>query len=450
MKTTQSLNAFALKLNKEHYKQIIKLGLPIIAAQAGMIIVAFADNIMVGQYSTEALASASFVNNVFNMAIMACLGFTYGLTPLVGALFSTGKLRKIGELMRNGLVLNLFYSLLIVGLMSVLYVNLHQIGQPEELLPLIRPYFLLALAGIVPISIYNAMGQAAYGMKNTGVPMWIVLFANVLNIFGNWLLIYGNWGFPELGLTGAGISTFISRLLCPILLAIYFITAKKYDEVYRGVIQSKVSRPILRKIGFTSFPVSMQLLFETAAFSGAAVMAGWLGKVELAAFQVMVTVGSLGFCFYYSMGSATSVLVANAAGQGNRREMRQIGFAGYHLILVMALAASLAFIFGGRTLIGLFTHDPLVISMCLSLIPPMVVYQLGDATQVNFANSLRGTSKVTSMLWIALISYIIVGLPTTFLLRQSIQSIFYSFSASLFLAAGLFLYFFLKNTREKK
>lgn len=444
------MNAFALKLNKEHYKQIIKLGLPIIAGQAGMIIVAFADNIMVGQYSTEALASASFVNNVFNMAMMACLGFSYGLTPLVGALFSTGKHRKIGELIRNGLMLNLFYSLLVVALMSILYANLHRIGQPEELLPLIRPYYILALAGIVPVTIFNALGQAAYGMQNTGVPMWIILFANVFNIFGNWLLIYGNWGFPEMGLTGAGLSTLFSRILCPLLLGIYFIAAKKYREVYRGGVESRISRPIIRRIASTSFPVSMQLLFETAAFSGAAVMAGWLGKIELAAFQVMVTIGTLGFCFYYSLGSATSVLVANAAGRENFREMRRIGFAGYHLILLLALAASAAFIVGGRQLIGLFTHDPIVITACMTLIAPLVVYQLGDATQVNFANSLRGTSKVTAMLWIAMFSYIIVGLPTTYFLRYSIQSIFYSFSASLFVAAGLFFYFFLKNTREKK
>ncbi len=405
---------------------------------------------MVGQYSTEALASASFVNNVFNMAMMACLGFTYGLTPLVGALFSTGKHRKIGELIRNGLMLNLFYSLLIVALMSILYANLHRIGQPEELLPLIRPYYILALVGIVPVTIFNALGQAAYGMQNTGVPMWIILFANLVNIFGNWLLIYGNWGFPEMGLTGAGLSTLFSRILCPLLLGIYFISAKKYREVYRGGVESRISRPIIHRIASTSFPVSMQLLFETAAFSGAAVMAGWLGKIELAAFQVMVTIGTLGFCFYYSLGSATSVLVANAAGRENFREMRRIGFAGYHLILLLALAASAAFIVGGRQLIGLFTHDPIVITACMTLIAPLVIYQLGDATQVNFANSLRGTSKVTAMLWIALFSYIIVGLPTTYFLRYSIQSIFYSFSASLFVAAGLFLYFFLKNTREKK
>ena len=53
------------------YSKIIRLGLPILIGQLGTIVVGFADTIMVGHYSTEALASASFVNNVFNVATFA-------------------------------------------------------------------------------------------------------------------------------------------------------------------------------------------------------------------------------------------------------------------------------------------------------------------------------------------------------------------------------------------
>ena len=58
----------------------------------------------------------------------------------------------------------------------------------------------------------------------------------------------------------------------------------------------------------------MQMTFESGSFSAAAVMAGWLGAIELAAFQVTVIIGTLGFCVYYSMAAAVSVLVSNAAG----------------------------------------------------------------------------------------------------------------------------------------
>ena len=98
---------------KDNYIQLIKLGLPILIGQVGMIIVGFADTIMVGQYSTEALASASFVNNVFNVANLACIGFTYGLTPLIGALFTQKRYDTIGAMVRNGVFLNTMFALLL-------------------------------------------------------------------------------------------------------------------------------------------------------------------------------------------------------------------------------------------------------------------------------------------------------------------------------------------------
>lgn len=436
------------------YKQIARLGLPIVVGQAGMIIVGFADNIMVGRYTTEALSAASFVNNTFNMANLACMGFTYGITPLVGALFGRGEDGRIGKLMRTALVVNVIYTLLITLAMGVLYLNLDRLGQPQELMPLIKPYYILALCGLLPMTLYNVWAQCSYGMKGTKMPMWIILFANVLNVCGNYLLIYGRFGFPELGLFGAGLATLASRVMSAVVIIGIFLTQRKYALLRSGYGTSRADGPTFALLGRTSLPVSLQLFFETAAFSGAAIFVGWLGAVELAAFQVMVIIGTLGFCFYYSLGSATSVLIANAAGKGNTRAMRRIGFAGYHLTLLMALCASLTFIIGGRQLISMFTPDPTVIAICLSLIPPLLCYQLGDATQVNFANALRGTSKVMPMLWIAFFSYVVFGLPSSYLFGFTfgggIVGIFYSFSVSLFLAGGLFFTYFLKYTKSRE
>ena len=148
---------------------IIKLGLPILIGQLGMIIVGFADTKMVGLYSTEALASASFVNNLFNVCIFACVGFTYGLTPLIGALFSQKRLDAIGNTLRNGVIINILFALLLTAIMTVVYINLHRLGQPEELLPLIRPYFLIYLAGLIPVALFNVFAQWAYAINRTKI-----------------------------------------------------------------------------------------------------------------------------------------------------------------------------------------------------------------------------------------------------------------------------------------
>lgn len=417
-----------------------------------MIVVGWADNIMVGHYSTEALASASFVNNLFNVTIFACTGFTYGLTPLIGALFSQKREKTIGELLRNGVLLNFLFSLLIMAIMGTAYLNIHRMGQPEELLPIIRPYFLIYLAGVIPISLFNVFAQWAFAINRTALPMWIILGANILNIFINWLLIYGNFGCPEMGLTGAGIGTLTARIFCLVVLVWVFFSSKQFKAYRAGFVNGRINRTHFLNINRTSWPVSLQMTFESGSFTMAAVMAGWLGKIELASFQVMVIIGTLGFCVYYSAASAVSIIVSNAKGLSDYTGMRRKAFAGYHILLLLATVSSLFFATMAQHVIGIFTDDPRVIAMSATLIVPLILYQYGDATQINFANALRGTANVMPMLWIAFFSYVIIGLPATFLLGfplgMGIYGIFLSFSVSLFVAAFLFLYFFMKSTKH--
>lgn len=436
---------------RDNYATILRLGAPILVGQLGMIVVGFADNIMLGRYSTSALASASLVNNLFNTAIFACVGFSYGLTPLLGALFSQGAHAKIGRMLRNGVVINVLFALLVTLVMGVIYLNLDHMGQPRELMPQIRPYYLIYLSGMVAIALFNVFAQWAYSINRTQMPMWIILAANAINVFGNYVLIYGNWGAPELGIVGAGLSTLVARWICPIAIIVIFFSLKRFRGYSLGFREGRQRLRYWGVINRTSWPVSLQMVFESGSFTAAAVMAGWLGAYELASFQIIVVVGSLGFCVYYSMGTAVSVRVANAAGLGDTRGMRSVAWAGYHIMLTLATMASLAFVFAGDMMVRAFTEDPIVIAMTVSLIVPLVLYQLGDATQITFANALRGTSRVTPMMWIAAISYVVIGVPATYLLGitlgMGIYGIVLSFSASLFFAAGMFLYFFIRTTK---
>ncbi|MDE6487508.1 MAG: MATE family efflux transporter [Muribaculaceae bacterium] len=438
---------------RSFYKEIIRLGLPILVGQLGMIVTAFADNIMVGRYSTAALASSSFVNGVFNVVIFCCLGFTYGLTPLIGALYGQKRHRDIGVLLRNGLFLNVLYSLVLTAALAVLYFHLHRLGQPGELLPLIRPYYLTALAGVLPVCLFNVFAQWSYATTDTGTPMWIILGGNVLNIAGNYMLIFGNCGAPEMGLTGAGLSTLASRVLTAAALMCVFAFSGRAREARAGFRAGRLSRASLGRVWRTSLPVSMQMTFESGSFSVAAIMSGWLGAIPLAAFQIIVITGTLGFCVYYSVGAAISVVVANVAGTADKALMRRAAWQGYHIMLVLMTCSSLIFALAGRTILGVFTDDSVVLAAAVALIFPLVLYQLGDATQISFANALRGTSHVMPMLWIAFVSYVAVGIPATYLLGfpagMGLYGILLSFSVSLFLAGGLFLVYFLRATRGR-
>lgn len=165
---------------KEHYKALIFLGLPIVIGQIGVIVLGFADTLMIGHHSTIELGAASFVNNVFNPADYFQYGFSYGLTPIVGGLYGTRQYAPAGQALRNSLLANLMVALLLTVCMTVLYLNIERLGQPEELIPLIKPYYLVLLASLVFVMLFNGFKQFTDGITDTKTAMWILLGGNVL------------------------------------------------------------------------------------------------------------------------------------------------------------------------------------------------------------------------------------------------------------------------------
>lgn len=181
-----------------HYKSILRLGIPIAIGQIGVIIMGFADTMMVGRFSTDALAAASFVNSVFNLVTYMFLGYSYGLTPLISSLMGRGERAQAGAALKHGLICNVLFASLLLGLMLVLYANVDSLGQPVELLPLIRPYFLTIWVSMLFVAIFNALRQFTDGISETSTGMWVLLLGNGLNIVGNLVLIYGIGPSPVL------------------------------------------------------------------------------------------------------------------------------------------------------------------------------------------------------------------------------------------------------------
>ena len=436
---------------KSHYKATIKLGWPILVGQLGVIVVGFADTLMVGRYNTDALAAASFVNNIFTLISLLIMGFSYGLTPLISAHYSRGEHAEAGVTFKNAIISNLLYTALLLIVMGIFYFFLDRMGQEEKLLPLMRPYYLIIWTSMLFVALFNIMKQFAVGTLDTAKAMWILLSGNVINIVGNYMLIYGNLGAPELGLTGAGLSTWFARLCMAVLFAVILLRSKRYLPFRAGFQNGKITTQEVKRISRLSLPVSLQMGMETGSFTFSAVMAGWISAVTLASYQIIVTIGTLGFLFYYSIGASLAIRVGGFTGLGDKVSIRRAAFAGCHILLVWAAVASVLFFFFGQPLISLFTNDPDVIKTAVALILPLIMYQFADAMQICFANALRGMTDVVAMMWIAFVSYLIVGIPTGyflgFVMGWGETGIFLAFSVGLFMAAVLFYKRFLRISK---
>lgn len=390
------------------YRELLHIGLPIILGQVGIILVSFIDNMMVGRYSTDALAAASFVNNLFALVYVFGMGFAYGLTPLVTKATTLAREVKAGMLLRHSLVLNLLVAAAVSAIMLVLYRYLHWFDLPDHLHPLIRPYFLLQLASFVVYMAFNAFKQYFDGAGHTAVGMWLILAANVVNTLGNYLLIYGEGGCPELGLTGAGVATLIARVVTLLGFCAYFAQAPAFARGLSGFCSSRYSWSSFRELARLGLPVGMYSGVETMSFTIALLFVTSLGIAPLAVHQILCVVTTIGFFIYYGLGAATAILVSKYRTRGDMLRVRAATNSGVEAALAVAFGAMLV-MFASRHYVGwLFTPDTEIISMAAVAIIPVILYQLGDALQVIYANALRGMEDVGYLAVVAALVHLIL------------------------------------------
>ncbi len=438
-----------LKKQRHHYKDILLIGTPVIIGQLGTIVLGFADTLMIGHHSTNELAAAGLVNNVYGLVLLFYLGFSYGLTPIVGKLFGMDRQTEIGGKLRNSLLANMLVGIMLMAIMTVLYFCLGNIGQPDELLPIIRPYFIVNLVSIPFVGIFNTLKQLFDGITQTRVPMWVMVGGNLVNILFNWLLIYGVCGFPELGLLGAGISTMSSRILMALALGVILFSNKRYAIYKKSLLESRITSSDFKEMNRLGWPVALQLGMETAAFSLSCIMAGWLGTLSLAAHQIMITTSQLFYLVLSGLASAVSIRISLFCGMRDFAAVRANAADGFRLVLIIASAMSVPVLIFRNEIGALFTTDVEVQKMVAMLCIVIVVFQFSDGLQYSFANALRGIACVKPMVYYAFFAYFIVNLPLGYILgfpcKLGILGVWLAFPFGLSAAGILYLRKFRKQ-----
>ncbi len=437
---------------KEQYGPIIRLGVPMVIGQIGTIILSFADTIMIGHHSTPELAAAAFVSQIFMLGILVAMGFSYGITPLVGSSYGKEDVGSIGRILKNSLAANTMMGALLVAIYSTLYFFLDKMGQPEELIPYMRPYYIVNLISLPFVCWFNVFKQTAEGTTDTLTPMWILLIGNVLNIAGNWILIYGKLGCPELGLLGAGISTMVSRIIMALIIIFIFFGSNRYEQIMKAFHDSKLSWEEQWKFNKLGWPLAMQMGMESGAWSLSSVIVGWIGATALAGHQVMLAISQLFFMIYYAIAAAVSIRISMFNGLKRYNKIPPTARAGFHLAMVVCFIVTIPVWLLRHEIGWLFSDSAEVTTVVAGVIVPLIIYQIPDALQCMFANALRGLSNVKPMMLVAFIAYFVVSLPMTYILgilcKGGLIGVWYSYPIGLSVAAALYYYFFIRTLKK--
>ena len=447
-----------------YYKRNLRVALPVMLTQLGASLVGLFDSIMVGRYATVDLAAVSFSNALFFTIMVFAMGALMGLTPLVG--FQVGPLSSnndngltsncehgeqssnsitssphsfISSLFQNGMLFTILLSIFTLVLLGGCIPFLHCFGQDPAVVVAARPYYILIVLSIVPFLFFTFFKQFLEGLGNTSVAMVITLVMNGLNIFLNWLFIYGNWGCPELGATGAGIGSLIARIGMPICFVIVMLSRREWKKYLLAVHLRNFKVSVLKQLSMIGFPIGVQTLMETIAFTAAFVFIGWISKEALAAHQIANQICDMTFMVILGIGSATTIRVSHQLGANNLEGVRMASNASIHLVLFINAIGAVVMIGLRNHIPLLFTHDQEVITIASQLVVLAGVLQLADGLQVVAASMLRGITDVKVPMIIAMFSYTLVcmsiGLFLAFPMGMGAVGVWVGFVVGLSVAA---------------
>lgn len=437
---------------KEEYGALIRLGLPVVVAQIGLTLQNVSDNIMVGRHSTEELAAAGFINNLFVFVMLLNQGFSMGALSQMGALYSQGNRSKIMSVLKSSLCIDMLQCAMLVLVLFGLYFALPMLGQPEELIPLMRPYLLIQIASLPLMALASCLKQMTDSINDTKISMYAMLAGNAWNIVFNYLLIFGKCGFPEMGIIGAAWATFSSRLLILIIVLVTVFCTKRYHLYMCHWQEARASWAEMRRLNRLGWPIAIQMGLECASFSLVAIFLGWIGTNALATHQVMNNVACIIYMIYIGIGTAVSIRVSNHNGLGNMAGVRRATWAGLEMILCVGIVLTTLLTINIRQISLFFTPSVEVAAMVSMMVWPMVFYQLGDSTQTVLANALRGLGDVQCLIPYATIAYIVVSIPLSYIFGIQLElgafGVWLAFPFGLTTAAVLYWRRFARTTKR--
>ncbi|HEV2291312.1 MAG TPA: MATE family efflux transporter [Gemmatimonadales bacterium] len=393
--------------------EMLRLAVPVVTVQVGLMFMGVVDTVMVGHLSKEALAAVALGNVYVFASICIGMGTLMVMDPIVSQAVGAGDAVAVARGVQRGLVLALLLTIPCTLLLLPGESVLGWLHQPPEVVPLAARYTRATLAGMFPFFAFIVFRQTLQAMNRMAPIVWVVIAGNLINLALNYGLIYGHWGLPALGVVGSGYATAVGRtaLGAGVLVLAWPVLRPALLPLRRDALDPA---PLLRMTRL-GFPIAVTMELEYGAFAIVGLMMGTLGTLQMAGHQIALNLASLTFMVPLGVSGAGAVLVGQAIGRGDADGMRRA--AGAALVIGVGFMACTAVVFTltPGAFAALYTTDPGVYALAATLIPIAGLFQVFDGTQAVTVGILRGAGDTSAPMVINVLGFWLVGVPVSLL-----------------------------------
>lgn len=378
-------------------RQILQIALPISLAIMVPQFNFITNNIFLGHYSQEALATASITGVFYLIFAMIGFGLNNGLQALIARRAGENRPEEIGRIFSQGVFISLAIALTGITITyfiapSVLRHVLHSQQVAEDAIRFLR----IRIWGLPFLYVYQMRNALLVGTNQSKYLVSGTLAEAIANIGFDYLLIFGHWGFPEMGLNGAAVASVIAEFTG---MAVIFLVIHQKGIAKRFALFEHFSwsSEHVKQILTVSLPLIFQLAISIISWEFFYILIEHHGQLALAVSNVMRNMFGIVGCFTWAFAATSSSMVSNIIGQGKSSRVNLL------IWRIVRLSSGLALILGilvnifPRQLLSIYGQDEAFITAAVPVLRVVTSAMLLMSFSVVWMNAVTGTgnSRVT-------------------------------------------------------
>lgn len=354
------------------YSHVLRICLPLIAANISVSAMLFTDRFFLTRYSYEAIQASLPAGITFVTMASFFQGLVAYVAVFTAQYVGAGRLHRASASLWQSLYLAILSGLLIASTWFVAPRIFEWGGHTPEVQELEVIYYRILCVPAILIMIFVALSSFLSGLGRTRMVMWVNLIGALVNIPLSYCLIFGvelggSTIVPPLGIAGAALGTVIAWLVT-VLIFVFLIFNRKMKKTFDIYQAMAFDGGLMRRMVRYGFPGGLQRVLELGTFLFFVFIFGRLGQMELAANNIMFSIESLAFFPMLGVGITISILVGQSIGRGQPGSASDVVISGIGISSVYVVVMSFIFLVFPRPLLSLFLadhYDPVIAEQIL-------------------------------------------------------------------------------------
>ena len=374
-------------------KKLFNLTSPIFVETLLIMLTGAIDVFMLSRYSDATVAAGGVVNQLLNLVFILYGITTLGTSVLCSQYLGARQGKNVAQVIGVSLLVNLVMGVFVsAGLYFFAPQSLRLMGLDENLIgygvsymTLVGGFSFLQAIAMTLSAILRSHNKAYY-------PMFVTLLINIINVIGNYFLIFGNGGAPRLGITGAGISTAVSRLAAVMLQT--NILFKKVAPVpplkyFKPFPWDKIKNLMI--IGLPAAGEQVSYNFSQVVITYFSVM---LGTAALTARTYAMSIVMFSYVFSVAIGQGAAISIGHLIGEDRDNAAFSVEKYSIKLAMIVTVCISVLTALVGTNIFKLLSTNPEIIAMGASILYIDVLLEIGRAVNITSVNSLNAAGDV--------------------------------------------------------